>query len=97
MSDASWAADIGIGRILREWGQHVGLEPNLARQAVTIGFHADGVSYSTSVRVGYNRSMNVAIWNIASAEEQAYHGRRHLFYAVCKTSLCDCGCEGTCN
>ena len=97
VSDTTWAATVGIGRILREWGQNVGLEPDVARQSLALGFHADGVSYSTSARVGFNRSVNVASWNIVSAEEQLYRGRRHLFYAVCKTSLCDCGCEGICN
>ena len=82
--------------MLREWGLRLGLDPLVAKQALAIGFHADGVSYSTTNRVGYSRSVNVASWNIVSAEQQSYRGRRHLFYAVCKTSLCDCGCEGTC-
>ena len=95
VSEAKWTADVGVGRLLQGWGQQVGLDPAVARQSLAFGFHADGVSYSSTTRVGCCRSVNVASWNIISAEQQKYRGKRHLSYAVCKTSLCDCGCEGS--
>ena len=94
VSDTKWNSDIGVGRLLREWGQRVGLEPELTRETLVLGLHADGVSYTTSQRVGYNRSVNVASWNVISAHLPKHRGRRHLYFAISKASVCDCGCEG---
>ena len=58
-----WSADIGVGKLLREWGDRIGVD---SRRAVGIGLHADGVSYSATQRVGTNRSAAVGAWNCIS-------------------------------
>jgi hypothetical protein len=90
-SDRQWAAVVGIGPVLRQWGIDVGID---ARDVLAIGVHADGVSYSSSVRVGAVRGVHVGSWNIISAEAATHRGQRHLSYAIAKRSMCDCGCEG---
>ena len=91
VSDASWNADFGVGKLVREWCRSEGFG---SRDILALGIHADGVSYTTNNRAGYNRSVAVCSYNVISAESAADRGRRHLFYAVSKSSLCDCGCEG---
>ena len=90
-SDQLWGADIGVGKLLREWGGRVGVD---SRPAVVVGLRSDGVSYSSTQRVGTNRSAAVAAWNCISADAAATRGKRHLFFVVGKNSCCDCGCEG---
>ena len=92
LNDADWSSDVGLGLLLRQWGERVGV-PDV-RKTVAIGIHADGVSYSTSNRAGYNRSVAVSSWNAVSGGSAADRGRRNLFFALGKHNLCDCGCEG---
>lgn len=93
LSTAAWDSGIGLGAMLRDWGDspHIQLE---ARDVIAIGLHADGVSYSASQRAGSTRSVLAAAWNAISADLPANRGRRHLFFALSKALCCQCGCEG---
>ena len=75
-SDRLWASDVGVGQLLRQWGDRSGVSP---RHVLAIGLHADGVSYSTSNRVGQSRSAAVSAWNFISAETDAAKGKRFPF------------------
>ena len=91
VNEESWNADFGVGKMITDWGEAVGVD---SREALGIGLHADGVSYTTSQRVGHSKSCLVASWNIISAELDAHRGLRNLFFAINKAFCCDCGCEG---
>ena len=80
VSDASWNADIGVGKLLRQWGAEERVE---ARRAIVLGLHADGVSYSSTQRVGQSKSAAVGAFNIISAEEANYRGKRPLDMVHC--------------
>ena len=92
VSDSSWNGTFGIGKMLKEWGESVGID---SREALAIGLHADGVSYTTSQRVGHNKACLVASWNMVSAEQDTHRGLRHMFFTINNATCCDCGCEGS--
>ena len=93
VSSESWVSDSGVGALLRDWGDSLGIQID-SRDVLALGIHADGVSYSTTQRAGSTKSVLAAAWNIISAEMPAHRARRHLFFALAKQLCCDCGCEG---
>jgi hypothetical protein len=90
-TESSWNSPFGVGKLLKEWGDRVGVN---SRDAVALGVHADGVSYTTSNRTGQGRSVAVGSWNIISAPLDKDRGKRYLYFAIGKASMCNCGCEG---
>ena len=84
----------GLGRVLLQWAAGQEIDPDAAKEFAAIGLHADGVSYNATQRVGQSRSAAVSAWNFISAPADGDRGARHLFFAVSKKLLCDCGCEG---
>ena len=90
-TESSWNSPIGVGNLLKEWGVRVGTD---SRTAVALGIHADGVSYTTSNRTGQGRSVAVGSWNVISAASDRDRGKRYLYFAIGKSSMCNCGCEG---
>ena len=93
LSATDWALDSGLGRLLRSWGDAPEIQVD-SRDVCAIGFHADGVSYTTTQRAGNSKSVLVAAWNVISAPHAAHRGRRALFFAMAKALCCQCGCEG---
>jgi len=93
-SQECWDNDHGVGKLLQTWSTLVGIDPVVVRDFVAIGLHADGVSYSSTQRVGQTKSAAVSAWNFVSAAADKYRGKRFLFFALSKSLLCDCGCEG---
>ena len=91
-SDQAWASEVGVGPLLRKWGNDVAVDN--VREVFAVGLHADGVSYTTTVRAGNAKSVLVAAWNFISAPEDAHRGMRVLYFALNKASCCNCGCEG---
>ncbi len=93
LSDRAWALDTGLATVMREWGSQplVDTDPRLV---CPIGMHADGVSYSSTSRVGSSKSVLVASWNMIGSEIETNRARRFLFFGVPKASCCQCGCEG---
>jgi len=89
------ASDSGMGRLLREWGQHpdVDLDP-LPDNVPILGLHCDGVTYTLGKRAGGQRSVVVGSLNVVSGRSKATRGQRHLFFIIGKGKLCDCGCSG---
>ena len=90
---AAYYAAEGLGGLLRAWGA----KPEIAldtRDVAVFGFHADGVSYTSSSRAGTSKSVLVASWNVVSAGEPCHRGRRCLFFCLNKALCCNCGCEG---
>ena len=57
VGQSSWDADVGVGRLLRVWGEEQEVD---SRRALAIGLHADGFSYGASIRVGQCKSVIVA-------------------------------------
>jgi hypothetical protein len=96
LSAEAWDSGSGLAELMRAWGD----SPEVAmdtRDVLAIGLHADGVCYTANQRPGATKSVLAAAWNIISAESPANRGRRHLFFALAKSLVCDCGCEGQCN
>ena len=94
LSDAAWAQNVGVAVLVRKWSAEAGFADDVARSALGVGLHADGLSYSTTQRVGYNRSAVVSAWNFITPDEDAARGKRFFFYGLSKKLLCNCGCEG---
>lgn len=80
--DQLYAADVGVGRVLRDWGDRVQRDP---RRVVPVGIHSDGVSYSASVRVGQSKSAIVGAWNCIGATAASVRGKRQLFSPLVRT------------
>ena len=93
LSEEVWEDAEGMGPLLRGWGDSDDVLVD-SRDVVILGMHADGVSYTSSVRAGGSKAVLVASWNIASAPLQAQRARRFLFFVLSKALGCDCGCEG---
>jgi hypothetical protein len=96
LSAAAWDSEHGLANLLRAWGDSPEIQLE-ARDALAIGFHADGVSFGANQRPGSTKSVLAAAWNVISAESPANRGRRHLYFALAKALSCDCGCEGQFN
>jgi hypothetical protein len=58
LSSEQVQSDQGFGSLLREWSTHPDVQfgGDLAKVAI-LGFHADGVQYTSSLRAGSGRSM----------------------------------------
>ena len=84
----------GLSKVLLQWAAGQNITPEAAKDVAVIGLHADGVSYNATHGVGQSKSAAVSAWNFCSAPADADRGSRHLFFAVSKALLCDCGCEG---
>jgi hypothetical protein len=93
MNDTAWATTTGLSATLRGWAE---TQEMPGRDVIAVGVHADGVSYSGTQRVGHQKSVLVASFNAISAPLPKDRGRRHLYFAVSKARVCDCGCEGHC-
>ena len=93
LSDSDWNSDEAMGPLLRRWGDHPDVQLD-CRDIGMLGIHADGVSYSSSSRVGSSRSVLVASWNLISAPADSLRGRRCMFFVLSKALCCNCGCEG---
>ena len=93
MADAEWSSDTGLALLLKSWGDAPEIQLD-SRDVCAIGFHADGVSYTTTQRAGNTKSVLVAAWNVISAPQAAHKGRRTIFIAMAKAMCCQCGCEG---
>ena len=93
MSADGWSSGSGLGRLLQSWGDDPSIQVE-TRDVCAIGFHADGVSYTTTQRAGNSKSVLVAAWNVISAPQDAHRGRRAMFFALSKALCCQCGCEG---
>ena len=79
----------GLGPLLWQWAacEDVGLD---AQQNIPIlGFHADGVVYTTGLRAGGTRSCIVGSINVVSGRTKARRGQRHLFFILGKKRLCN--------
>jgi hypothetical protein len=83
-----------LGKVLRNWAGHpdVNFEGDLGHVGV-LGFHCDGVQYTSSMRAGGAKSVLVASLNVVSA---ALGNRRRRFplFVLRKTRLCGCDCGG---
>ena len=93
LSAPAWSSDTGLGRLVKSWGDAPEIQVD-GRDVCAIGFHADGVSYTTTQRAGNSKSVLVASWNVISAPHEAHRGRRALFFAMAKALCCQFGCEG---
>jgi hypothetical protein len=84
----------GLPKLLREWSNHddVQFHGDLAQVGV-LGFHADGVQYTTSMRAGGARTVLAGSMNVISARDEIRHRRQPLF-VLRKARLCSCGCQG---
>jgi hypothetical protein len=83
-----------LGKVLRNWAGHpdVNFDGSLARVGV-LGFHCDGVQYTSSMRAGGATSVLIASLNVVSAEVRKRR-RRFPLFILKKGRLCDCGCGG---
>ena len=88
-------ADFGLGRTLKEWGQHpdVGVG-DAAISYAALGYHCDGVSYTPSLRPGEDKGILVGSMNIVSGQSNSVKGDRVPLFSIPKADLCKCGCGG---
>ncbi len=91
----SLAAGEGLAGVLKEWADHpdVRFQGDLSRVGI-LGFHCDGVQYTSSMRAGGAKSMLVASLNVVSGQGDGRRQRRSPLFVVRKTRLCNCGCGG---
>ena len=84
----------GLGKLMTEWAAHddVRFAGDLATVAA-LGFHADGVTYTSSHGAGKQKSVLVASLNVISAADSKRHIRMPLFL-LRKGRMCQCGCGG---
>lgn len=102
---AKWCLSIdrlqntGMGGLLQEWASDdaVQFEGDLTKVPV-LGFHADGVQYTSSMRAGGAKSVLVASLNIVSAAEDKLRQKRMLLFVISKARMCKCSlkCSGFC-
>ena len=85
----------GLAGLLRDWASHedVLFQGDLSAVGV-LGFHCDGVQYTSSMRAGGAKSIVVGSMNVISAASPSLRHRRHPLFVLRKTRLCDCGCQG---
>jgi hypothetical protein len=95
LSSEQVQSDQGFGSLLREWSTHPDVQfgGDLAKVAI-LGFHADGVQYTSSLRAGSGRSMLVASLNVVSGKEDGIRARRFPLFVLGKGRMCKCGCNG---
>ena len=82
---AAFVAPDGLGPLLQNWCS----KPDIAldiRDVAMLGLHADGVSYTSTLRFGASKGVLVA-------SRPSHRGQRYLFFALTKSHCCDCGCE----
>ena len=85
------------GKLLSDWAVHPDVEfiGELHRVGM-VGFHCDGVTYTSSGGAGKQKSVLVASLNIISAPSVAKRQRRFPLFCIRKARLCKCGCSGYC-
>ena len=90
--------DKGLGKLVSDWAEHpdvaVAPPPDLTKVAI-VGMHADGATYTSSVRAGSDqKSVIVCSMNFISARSARRRGQRHMVFVLSKRKLCNCGCSG---
>jgi hypothetical protein len=61
-----------------------------------MGIHYDGVQYTTTMRAGGSRSVQVASMNILTARTERIRSLRVPLFILRKGRFCNCGCGGFC-
>jgi hypothetical protein len=88
--------DTPLWRLREQWCSHP--EVQIAGDAVSrvalIGLHADGVSYSSSIRAGEQKKVIVCCINVISAMEDGLSLKRQPCFVIQSSRLCPCGCSG---
>ena len=85
------------GKVMHEWSTHP--DVNFTGDLGTVGalgFHCDGVQYTSSMRAGGAKSVVIASLNVVSAAEERNRQRRFPLFVLRKARLCNCGCGGYC-
>jgi hypothetical protein len=90
----------GLGALLHEWVDHRDVRDHcgpgdLGRVAI-LGFHSDGVGYTTTLRAGGTKGVMAASLNVVSAGTEQLRNLRRPLFTIAKTRLCPCGCKGFC-
>ena len=100
VSDWCFAAELleageGVPGLLRDWAEHqdVHFEGDLSKVGV-LGFHCDGVQYTSSMRAGGAKSTVVGSMNVISPAASNLRHQRHPLFALREARLCECGCQG---
>ena len=95
LSPTELASATGLGALLTRWAgaADVQYEGDLGQVGV-FGVHCDGVTYSTSVRAGSQKSVLAASFNVISATDAKDRDLRQPLFVIQKSRLCKCGCGG---
>jgi hypothetical protein len=95
MSADDLDAQHGLGPLLKGWSEHrdVQFTGDLSKVGI-LGFHCDGVSYTTTMRAGGSRGILVAAMNVVSPGDDKLRNRRQPLFVIRKARLCNCGCSG---
>ena len=85
-----------IGGVIREWAGHadVQIPPNEAQGVVGFGIHYDGVQYTSTMRAGGAKSIQVASLNVVTARAERVRQIRAPLFIFRKGRFCQCGCQG---
>jgi hypothetical protein len=88
----------GLGALLHEWSEHRDVvaqgDPGDLRHVAILGFHSDGVGYTTTMRAGGTKGVMAASLNVVSAGSDRLRNLRRPLFTIAKTRLCTCGCKG---
>ena len=92
LEEAELASDEGLAKLVKDWASESDVPVGNAALVAPMGFHGDGVQYTTSMRAGGAKSIFVLSFNYlaGSARQRA---RRYMICALRKSACCDCGCE----
>jgi hypothetical protein len=95
-----WCLEPGAGgpmeRLLQEWCSHpdVGIPENERPGVAMIGLHADGVTYSQSIRAGGQKNVVVCSFNVISGRTEDIRLKRQPCWVLQSSRFCSCGCGG---
>ena len=85
-----------LASLLLEWKDHPDVQfARPVEEVAMMGFHCDGVTYTSSSAAGKQKSVLVASLNIVSGDDEVRH-RRFPLFCLRKERLCKCGCGGFC-
>ena len=84
-----------MAKLLANWARHSDVDFQGDQGTVPVlGFHCDGVQYTSSKKAGSSRSIVAGSINFISAASAELRHKRQPLFMLRKARLCKCGCSG---
>jgi hypothetical protein len=85
-----------LWRLRERWcaDPQVDISGDAVNRVALLGLHADGVSYSSSIRAGNDKKVIVCSINCISARDDGLRLKRQPCFVLQSSRLCGCGCSG---